>query len=120
MLTKLEKQILDSLLRGEGGNETPYGIADTNRILAFMPNSSSDAICSACKNLYENGYLTEYSRTLGGNAFVCLSHTGANYSEISRLERWEFIRRSILTPIAVSIITSVITFIVTTVISNSL
>lgn len=101
LLTKLEKKVLKycNAHNPENGNQS----AD---IMAGISCDSLYELYMCCEELNKNGYLNDFAVFLDGSFVLELSHKGTHYKERSRLEVKQFIFRSMVVPVGVSIATT--------------
>lgn len=75
----------------------------------FFKSCPRNEVKEVCASLKEKGYIEEMNTNMVGDVQFFLSHKGRHYKEVSFLEIKEFLTKSIITPIIVSLITSLIT-----------
>lgn len=102
MLTKLERKLLRIC------NKSSKAIIETTDMQKCAPKLSDFDISQCCATLHKSGYFEIYSCDLGGQVKVMLSYKGKHYKEISWLEAKDFLFKSVLVPIGVSIVTTAI------------
>lgn len=100
MLTKLEKQVLKFCIK-----HNPKAENHSEDILKSV-SCSLHELYLCCKNLSKNGYINDLTIFINGDFIVELTYKGTHYNEFSWLEIKQFILRSILVPIIVSITTT--------------
>lgn len=106
MLTKLEKQFL-RFCRSQGGSDVASAdIADA------LSCSSAYELYLCAKSLEKNEYLNSLDVFDETDFNVSLSHEGLHFDEMSKLETKQFIIRSILVPVGVSVVTTLTLYLV--------
>lgn len=118
MMDKTSKLILDKLISAGKGTDYICAFDDAwaNQAdividdFAKSLNMRTEDVRAAVRKLKQDGWL-EYQQVAKQEkpAGFHLSHAGLNYKEIKRIETIKFIKRSILTPIAVSFATTILT-----------
>ena len=100
MLTKLERKILWIC------NKYPRTLIKTEDIQKYAPELSVFDISECCAYLDKNGYFDIFDRDLSGRVHLLLSYKGRHYREINWIELKDFLFKSVLIPIGVSIATT--------------
>lgn len=104
MLDKNSKQLLNKLISDMP--DLPFNAFSFDYFNEYNLNNCE--VSSQIEYLISNGYLEKCMRN-GKWVGYNLTHEGRHYKEIQRLENIDFFKKSILVPIAVSILTTLIT-----------
>ena len=107
MLTRYEQKLLKYCSKH---NDEDNFYASVNIESDFFKTFNQNELYEVCVSLHEKGYISEMDRNIVGDIQFSLSHNGMHYKEVSWLEIKDFLTKSIITPIIVSLITSLITF----------
>lgn len=106
MLTRYERKLLKYCSKHKYQSHF-----ETNKFEPkFYETFNQNEIKSVCESLKSKDYIGEMSLTIYQDVRFNLSHKGVHYKEVSWLEIKEFLTKSIITPIIVSLITSLVTF----------
>lgn len=108
-MDKQSKKVLEYLCKHR--NYKDYAFFFTNGLrekTAKELKISVDDLNECIKFLFENGYIS-YHRTDDRLYGFILKHNGIHAKEFDRIEKMQFIFRSILVPIIVSVTTTLIT-----------
>lgn len=100
MLTKLERKVLCIC------NKYPRTVVITDDIQKYAPKLSKFDIAECCERLGQNGYFEIYNKDLNGCVHLLLNYKGRHFREFSRNQVIDFLFKSVLVPIVVSIITT--------------
>ena len=105
MLTKDCKILLDYLINN---GESPH-LFGWSTISKHLPKSfDSNKLICVLEHLQKEGYLSYEKNVVNEVTYIELFHKAFTYKEISLIKMKEFLMKSILVPIIVSIITTLI------------
>lgn len=108
MLDNLSKKILKYMQAVPHPSETYYDFDDDLNEIAEAISSDKESVRAAVRFLNDEGYI-KYGYTQKGRIYnFYLDHKGLRYSEFTWIARKEFLMKSILTPILVSILTNLL------------
>ncbi len=107
MLDKLSKHLLNFLLcDSETPSKKMYDFGEDLEHISGVLATDPETLRAAVRNLESESYL-KYVRDQNGNVhFFMLDHKGLHWKEFRTIERREFWRKSIFTPIVVTILTT--------------
>lgn len=110
MLDSLSKKILKYMqTHSDNPSQRYYDFDEDLEEIATAVSSDKESVRTAVRYLEENGYIkyihTKHGTTIG----FYLDHKGLRLDEFNRLETLSFLKRSVITPIIVSVLTSILT-----------
>ena len=107
MLDKQSEKVLKHIISKYDGNaENDIDIIPSEIKMGYTE------LNSLCHSLYQQGFLTTYWRSTLNNtpAKVRLTHQGLHYFEVKKLTAKDNFNRSIVVPIAVTLLTQLLLF----------
>lgn len=111
MIDKTSAKLLDYMTSCHATTSYIWNYSEDFKAMASELKLLPGDVRSCIRHLEANGYIEYHKRMLHGQSIVdgfCLSHKGLHRKEFSWLKLRQFIFRSILTPIVVTIITNLI------------
>ena len=108
MLTKHEKTILKYCNK----KFKPDTDISSEKLSALVPQLSPFHFYQCCKELSDKEYVEDFTTYISGDFSFSLTYKGRHYKEISLLELKEFIFKSVIVPVVVSLLTTVILWLI--------
>lgn len=107
MLDDLSKRILKYMKTdSDNHSQKNYDFDADLEKMAQAVSAEKEAVRAAVRYLEENGYI-KYLRTNSGyNIAFYLDHKGLHYDELRDLEQKEFLKKSVIVPILVTLVTN--------------
>lgn len=109
MLDKLSRKILKHMqTETPSPSNTCYNFDEDLDAIASAVSTDVQSARSAVEYLQKQGYIEfMYFNNLDITSYFCLDHKGLHYREFVWIARKEFLMKSILTPIIVTILTTI-------------
>lgn len=108
MLDKLSKQLLNFMLHdSDAPSKKMYNFGKDLKHLAVVHGTDPETIRAAVRNLESENYV-KYVRDQNGKVFFfMLDHKGLHFQEYQMIEWQEYLKKSVFTPITVTILTTI-------------